>query len=197
MIYDKTSIKIIEEVYINPGIHKRELSKKLHLGMPSIDYSIKKIGDLLKKAKSGNRINYFLNYANSNITPILSAIEYSRIEKFPTKIKIAVNDFLLELEKKPIMTLIFGSYARGDYTKNSDLDILLVFQKLDDEKYIETTAKKISMRTNTRINPVYLDYKLFKDSFHNSTKAFYKNLKENKIILIGVEWWRQMINEEA
>ena len=74
---------------------------------------------------------------------------------------------------------------------------LLVFQIIEDTKKIENTAKKISMKTNTQLNPVYLGYKEFKETFHNSIKDFFKKLKKDKIILIGIEWWRQLIDEEA
>ena len=53
------------------------------------------------------------------------------------------------------------------------------------------------MRTNTKINSVYLDYEVFKESFHNPTKNFFKNIRKDKIILIGLEWWRQLKDEEA
>ena len=196
-MYDKTEIRILEQIYLNPGIHKRELSKRLKLGMPSIDYGLKKISQLLKQKKSGNQINYFLDYSKEELTPSLSTVEYSRFEKFPAKVKLSINDFLKELETKPIITVIFGSYASGNYTKNSDIDIFLIFQKIEDSKSIENTAKKISMKTNTQLNPVYLNYNEFKESFHNPTKEFFKKLKKDKIILIGMEWWRQLEYEEA
>ena len=53
------------------------------------------------------------------------------------------------------------------------------------------------METGVKISPIYLDYKNFKESFHDSTKSFFKNLQKNKIILLGLEWWRQLKNEEA
>jgi predicted nucleotidyltransferase len=196
-MYDKTEIRILEQIYLNPGIHKRELSKQLKLGMPSIDYGLKKISKLIKQEKSGNQINYFLDYSNEELTPSLNAVEHSRSKKLPAKIRLAVNDFLRELPEKPIIAVIFGSFASGDYTKSSDIDILLVFQKIEDPKKIENTAKKISMKTNTQLNSVYLNYQEFKESFHNSTKEFFKKLKKDKIILIGIEWWRQLVYEEA
>ena len=73
----------------------------------------------------------------------------------------------------------------------------MVFQNVKDFKQIENTAKKVSMKTNTELNPVYLNYQEFKESFHNSTKEFFKKLKKDKVILIGIEWWRQLIYEEA
>jgi predicted nucleotidyltransferase len=196
-MYDKTEIRILEQIYLNPGIHKRELSKQLKLGMPSIDYGLKKISKLIKQKKSGNQINYFLDYSKEELTPLLNTVEHSRFERLPTKVKLSVNDFLKELEMKPLISVIFGSYASGDYIKNSDIDILLVFQKIEDSKKIENVAKKIGMKTNTQLNPVYLNYQEFKESFHNSTKEFFKKLKKDKIILVGIEWWRQLIYEEA
>jgi len=196
-MYDKTEIRILELIYLNPGIHKRELSKQLKLGMPSIDYGLKKISRLIKQKKSGNQINYFLDYSKEELISLLNIVEYSRFERLPAKVRLAINDFLKELSEKPIIAVIFGSYASGNYTKNSDIDILLVFQKIEDSKKIENTAKKISMKTNTQLNPVYLSYQEFKESFHNSTKEFFKKLKKDKIILNGIEWWRQLVYEEA
>jgi len=196
-MYDKTELRILEQVYLKPGIHKRELSKQLKLGMPSIDYALKKIEKLLKKQASGNQIRYFLDYSKEALTPMLCAIEHSRLNRLPLKIKLTINDFLKELKEKPVISAIFGSYAKGDYTQSSDIDILLVFQKMENEKQIENTAKRTGMRTGISINPVYIDYDVFRESFHNPTKEFFKNLKKNKIILIGEEWWRQLENEEA
>ncbi|OYT31647.1 hypothetical protein B6U93_03230 [Candidatus Woesearchaeota archaeon ex4484_78] len=196
-MYDNTELKILEQIYLKPGIHKRELSKQLKLGMPSIDYALKKIESLLKKQKSGNQIRYSLDYSKDALTPLLYNVEYLRLSKLPAKIKLSIKDFLKELKEKPIIVVIFGSYARGNYTKSSDIDILLVYQKVENEKQIENTAKKISMRTGTKINPVYLDYPVFKDSFHDPTKIFFKNLKKDKIILIGIDWWRQLKDEET
>ena len=196
-MYDNTKIKILEQIYLNPGIHKRELSKQLRLGMPSIDYALRKISKLIKEQKSGNQIRYFLDYSKEELSSALSCVEYVRFEKLPAKIRLAVSDFLKELKDKPIIALIFGSLASGSYTKDSDIDLLLVFQKIEESKQIENVAKKISMKTNTTLNPVYLDYNLFKQSFHDPTKEFFKKLKNDKIILVGVEWWRQLKDEEA
>ena len=146
---------------------------------------------------AGNQINYFLDYSKEELIPLLNAVEHSRLERLPAKVRLSIRDFLKELETKPIIAVIFGSYASGTYTKSSDIDFLLVFQKIEDPKKIENSAKKISMKTNTQLNPIYLSYQEFKESFHNSTKEFFKKLKKDKIILIGIEWWRQLVYEEA
>jgi len=196
-MYDNTALRILEKIYLNPGIHKRGLSKELGLGMPSIDYSLKKIDFLLRKERSANQIKFYMDYSKDALTPSLACVEYSRLERLPSKIKLSVRDFLGELKPKPLLVIIFGSYARVDYTDESDIDILLVFQKQDNVKSIENAAKRVSMRANTNISPVYLDYDSFEKSFHDSRKDFFLNLKKNKIIMIGLEWWRLLENEKA
>ena len=195
-MYDITTLKILGQIYINPGIHKREISRKLRLTMPSVDNSIRKIDKIVKKQKSGNQIKFYIDYSKEALTPAISEVEYLRLEKLPSKINIAVKSFLQELKEKPLIALIFGSYARGDYTRDSDIDLLLVFQKSANSNEIENIAKKISMNTNTKISPVYLDYNSFKKSFHDPTKEFFKNIKKERIVLLGMEWWRQLQHEE-
>ena len=196
-MYDNTELQILKQIYLNPGIHKREISKQLKLGMPSIDHGLKKITSLLKAKWSGNQLQYTLDYTKPAITPALYSVEYSRFEKLPAKVKFSVGDFLKELPEKPLLAIIFGSYAKNMYTKDSDIDILLVFQKLDKTQKIEDIARKVGMMADTKLNPVYIDYPTFKESFHNSTKKFFNNLKQHKILLAGIEWWRQLKDEET
>jgi hypothetical protein len=53
------------------------------------------------------------------------------------------------------------------------------------------------MEFNTKLSPIYLNYEDFKDSYHQSNKEFFNKLKEDKIILNGLEWWRQIENESS
>ncbi len=195
-MYNNTLLKLIEQVYLNKDIHKRELSRKLGLGMPSVTYAIKKIGYLLKKRNVGNQMHFSLDYSNSELTPFLYMIENTRFNNLPKNIKNSVLKFLADLENKPLISLIFGSYAKGNYDKNSDIDLLLVFQKVS-EKEIENSAKKINLAFNVKIEPIYLDYDTFKKSYHQNNKEFFLKLKTNKILINGIEWWREIENESS
>ena len=92
-MYDKTELRILEQVYLNPGIHKRELSKQLKVGMPSIDYGLKKINKLIKQKRSGNQIHFFLDYSNERMSSNLAIVEHSRLERLPAKVRLSINDF--------------------------------------------------------------------------------------------------------
>ncbi|HLC46196.1 MAG TPA: nucleotidyltransferase domain-containing protein [Candidatus Nanoarchaeia archaeon] len=108
-----------------------------------------------------------------------------------------MHDFLKEMPEKPVIAALFGSYARGNQTKTSDIDLLLVFRQTPDPKSIESVARRVSVRTATALNPIYLGFTEFKDLFHNSTKEFFKNLRKDRLLLIGIEWWRLLEDEES
>lgn len=193
-MYNNTQLRIIEQVYLKRDIHKRELARKLKLGMPSIDYALKKVDYLLNKKEVGNQLHFSLDYSNEKLVPFLCMVEAKRFNDLPRDIRGSVANFLIDLKNKPLIAIIFGSYAKGNHTKDSDIDLLLVFQKVN-EKEIENSAKKISLAFNTKIAPVYLDYEDFRESYHKDNKEFFLKLKENKIILNGVNWWREIENE--
>lgn len=91
--------------------------------------------------------------------------------------------------------IIFGSYAKGTFTKASDLDVMLVFNKLNEEA--EKKAKIIGARHGISMELVYLPWSSFRKKFFDEKDVFMKELKENKIIVTGIEYWRELENEKA
>jgi predicted nucleotidyltransferase len=194
-MYDKTRLSIMTEVYVNPGIHMREISKRTRLSMPSVKNALASLS-FIKGKRSGNRIEFKMDYTDPAIVSAIYAVENYRLGLLPGRIRLAVRSFLEELEEKPILAVLFGSFGRGDYHAGSDIDLLLVFQETHGRK-IEEAAKRISLKTGEKISPVYMDYATFKSEFHNPTKTFIKNVRKDRLLLAGAEWWRELINEEA
>lgn len=60
--------------------------------------------------------------------------------------------------------ILFGSYARGDYSQGSDLDLLLLFKTSDDysdrERYLRLAAD-LSLKYDTLVSLVPMDYATF------------------------------------
>jgi len=190
-------IEILEKIYLNPGIHLREIARRTNLGIPAVKNHIDKFlkEKIIIKRKEGRNVKFFINFKNRKIVPYLYEVEAYRLEKLPKNVYNAVMDLLSALENKPLITIIFGSYAKGDYTKESDLDILLVFNETNKE--IEEKAKLIASRYNLRINPIYLSWKEFKEKFFDAKDVFMREVRENKIIVNGIEHWVMLENEKA
>ncbi|MBU5678751.1 MAG: nucleotidyltransferase domain-containing protein [Candidatus Aenigmatarchaeota archaeon] len=190
-------IEILEKIYLNPGIHLREIARRTGLSIPAVKNHIDKFlrEKVITKKKEGRNVKFFINFKSRKIIPYLSEVETFRLEKLPERVGNAVVDLLSILENKPLVTIIFGSYAKDDYTKESDLDILLVFNKIDRE--IEEKTKLICSRYYLKVRPVYLSWKEFKEKFFDTKNVFMREIRENKLIVNGIEYWVMLENEKA
>ena len=84
----------------------------------------------------------------------------------------------------PEKIILFGSYARGDYNKNSDIDILILKKGLKNERdmtnrlYIDLFNNKIP----TPVDLITMDYDKFYQ-LNNNIGYIYKTInQEGKVI---------------
>ncbi|MDP3026800.1 MAG: nucleotidyltransferase domain-containing protein [Nanoarchaeota archaeon] len=190
-----TKLKIIAELEKrHEGVHLREISRLVKTGLPNakrfIDILEKE--KVIRKKKEANLLKIYLKESQKTIA-YLKQTNNEKFDLLPVKVQNAIIEFLDELEVKPLLAIIFGSYAKGNYTKDSDIDILLVFQKVESGKEIENTARRISMRTNTKISPVYVDYNNFEKNFLNKEHDFSREIRQDAIIIIGVEYYYKLL----
>ena len=178
------------------GIHIREISRLVKTGLPNVKryLDILEKEKIIKKEKKGNLINIHINY-NPRTFSYLKQIHYDLFSQLPSKIQNAVNQFIKELNEKPLIALIFGSYAKNNYSKDSDIDILLVYQELKNQKEIENSAKNISGLTNTKISPIYMDYKTFRENYLDKNDSFSNELRNKVIVLKGVGYYYDLVQE--
>jgi len=86
----------------------------------------------------------------------------------------------------PDKVILFGSYARGDYHKDSDIDILILKNGLKNERdvtstlYMEFFNKKISIP----IDIIATDYEKY-NRLSNDIGYIYKTIKQEGKVLYG------------
>jgi predicted nucleotidyltransferase len=84
----------------------------------------------------------------------------------------------------PDKIILFGSYARGDYRKNSDIDILILKRGLEKERditgnlYMEFFNKKITIP----VDLIAMDYDKY-NKLNNDIGYIYKTIKQEGKIL--------------
>lgn len=191
----ETKLKLIEllERY-NQGIHLREISRNLKTGLPNVIRYInlfEKEG-VITKRKDANTIKISLKFGDKTLA-YLKQVNTEKFLHLPKKIQFAITDFLNELENTPLVAIIFGSYAKNNYTSESDIDLLLIYQKVENEKSIENLSKKISMKNNVKLSPVYIDYKSFEKNFLNKKHDFSNEIRKNVIVLRGIEIYYPLV----
>ncbi len=122
--------------------------------------NLQKLVILISTKKIGNTF-YKINYKNHLIYAIFSYFDYKRLNELPSERKRAINDFLDKVLVKPLIAVIFGSTAKGTFGKESDIDILLVYNKkeIEDSKL----KKNIEAVTGVKIQPFIIDFDYFKE----------------------------------
>lgn len=108
----------------------------------------------------------------------------------PDRIHNTVYQFSQELNKiigkKLSKIIVYGSYARGDYNCNSDVDIMiLVKMSNSDIKKIENQvydlAFEIEMNTGIDISPIIKNESEYE--YWLDTLPFYKNISDEGVLL--------------
>jgi len=191
----ETKLRIINELEKDQkGIHLRELSRLVKSGLPNIKrfMEILEKEGVIKKEKDANLVKFRLKEGYKTVS-YLKQLHTERFLTLPSRARQAITDFINAVEIKPLLVLIFGSYAKCNYNKESDIDILLVFQRVENESLIENNAKRISMRTNVKLSPIYVDYKSFENNFLNKEHDFSKEIRGNVIIIWGVELYYSLL----
>jgi len=86
----------------------------------------------------------------------------------------------------PDKVILFGSYARGDYRKDSDIDILILKNGLKNEReminslYMEFFKEKISIP----IDIIATDYEKY-NRLSNDIGYIYKTIKQEGKVIYG------------
>ncbi|MBR5597866.1 MAG: nucleotidyltransferase domain-containing protein [Lachnospiraceae bacterium] len=111
-----------------------------------------------------------------------------------TAVQIILSKYVNELEKiygtylKEV--ILYGSYARGDFSEDSDIDIMILLD-LDDmliKKYrheLSGTTYDFNMDYNIDIKPIAKSKKHFEQWVN--VYPFYKNIKRDGVLLLGEE----------
>lgn len=112
--------------------------------------------------------------------------------KVPRNIEQAIKELIIEVKKvlknRIIKIVLYGSYARGDYRENSDLDIMILTD-LSEEKIIDIKTKiwdlayDIGLEHDITISVLLKninDYNYWMD-----TLPFYMNVEKEGVILNG------------
>ena len=110
----------------------------------------------------------------------------------PNRINDIINQFILEISNllgnRLKKVILYGSYARGDYDKNSDVDIMILTDLNDKEiiKYrmkVRDIACDIELDNDIIISPLVRNI----DRYNERTNVvpFYMNIQKEGVVVHG------------
>ena len=164
-IEDKSGYSHESNFRILKGLVKKKCLIEKKIGKTNV-YEFVKDRDLIYQV--------FINY------------EFKRKDEFKQKNFLMykrVNEFVQDLKPENLSVfMIFGSFAKGTETKNSDLDILCVTNK----KNVREIAQTFKTKYNLNMQPVVVKTSDFKN-IKKDNPQFWSDLMEYGIILEGLE----------
>lgn len=110
----------------------------------------------------------------------------------PSNVQKIINDFLKKVEavlgNRLRKIILYGSYARGDYNKSSDIDIMILTDLNDTEieqyrNTISDIAFDMELETGFIISPLIKNIEKYNDRV--DVIPFYMNVNKEGVILHG------------
>ena len=201
----QTLLKIVRLMRseLDRGLTIREISKRLNIGYrPAYNHinSMEKEG-IIKIIKVGNAKQCFLNLGNAKCRHLLEeadALKKEEIYRENKKIKAVIESLILKLTKEFISDIhsivLFGSYAKGNATKASDVDLLFIVTDLKNKQLregIERESASYQYFHNLKVSPLITDINEFKKMLRSEELNVGKEAREYGISLYGYEmFWR-------
>lgn len=136
--------ELARQVKTSPGNVRRELARFIRDG-------------LIREERKGNLVFYHLNRSHALYSEIHSLILKT------TGIEGALQD-LVKKDKKIILALLYGSFARGEEHGESDIDLLIVTEGKHDDFYLDVS--ELETRFHREINPTIYPPTEFKEKLN-------------------------------
>jgi predicted nucleotidyltransferase len=197
--------KILEIFLKDPftEIHLREIARLSNSSLTNVAKSMRLLvkNNIFTRNEMSNSTFFRPNLSNDETIKIFEFLEFERRKHFYSENKNIARllkkytDSIIELSNKRIqLVVLFGSVARGEWTKKSDVDILAVVPDKDKEITNVLNKAKTDVSPLLEIQPISTTTNKFIDGFKAKTE-FYDNLWQDRVILYNEFLFWQLVRE--
>lgn len=197
--------KILEVFLKDPfkEIHLREIARLSKVSLNNVDNSLRLfVKDNMFKRRDVSNMTFFKpNLENETLLKIFEFLELEKKKEFYDKNKKIARllqkytQDIIDLSNKRIqLVILFGSVARGEWTKGSDIDILVVVSEKDKDVIAALNKAKIDVSPLLEISPISTTTEKFIEGFRKKTE-FYDELWKDRVVLYNEFLFWQMIKE--
>ena len=190
-------LKIIDILSLNEKLTINEISIQLKETYSFVNKVINKLinDNIIKKEVVGNSHLCTLNLNNEKTQAYLTLNEIGKKERFIEKnqnIQTLISEIVEKIQAECL--LVFGSYAKGNQTKSSDIDLLIIKNKKDNS--INKEINLLETMYNIKINQIVINEGILKEMILNNVEINVgKEALKNHIILYGSNIFWKLICE--
>jgi predicted nucleotidyltransferase len=89
---------------------------------------------------------------------------------------------LIRQECHPKLIILFGSYARGEETPASDLDIMVILKEVHDRRKDMARLQKVLFQQGIRADVLVVSEELFKQWCDTPGSVYFEAAQEGKVL---------------
>lgn len=197
--------KILEVFMSDPAkeIHLREISRFSKVSLNNVNNTLRQfVKDGLFKRREVSNMSFFKpNLDNEDLLKLFECLELKRKKEFYSKNKNIARLLekytanVIDLSKRQIqLVVLFGSVARNEWAKDSDIDILAVSSNKDSNVIDTLNKAKIDVSPLLEIRPLSTTIEKFTEGLKKKTE-FYHELWNDRIVLYNESLFWQLIRE--
>lgn len=207
MFISQTREKILQLFFNNPElfIHQRGIARKAKVAPHNVNKYLKEFvkDGMLIRSEISNLTLFKINPENDFLFKVFEIFEMKRKNRFLAqnkKISRMLREYkenLKRLSSREIqMVILFGSVARGKWTKKSDIDILTVMTESVERRKIIRIQERAEQEIDhiLEISPVHITIDKFIEGMRNKLE-FFEELWRDRIVLYNEFLFWQLIRE--
>ena len=188
---NSTIFEILGVLFSNNHVNLHDIAREARLSVMGVSKIIKELeaGKIVTITKIGRSHMVRINPVKNNIE-VFSLAEKYRFERFIRK-HVKLKPFLL-MAKEQVdadFVLIFGSYASGEESAGSDLDVLIVSDKEDIK-----AVNSIKPLLDVELSPVFVTKKNFITELRKKHRLYTEILNGKKVLVNGeYNFWNMVV----
>jgi len=184
-------------------IHLREISRLSKVSLNNVNDTMRQFvkDGLFKRREISNMSLFRPDLDSEDLLKLFEYLELKRKKEFYNKNKGIARLLekytanVIELSKRRIqLVVLFGSVARGEWVKGSDIDILAVSSNKDNDVINVLNKAKIDVSPLLEIRPISTTIERFAEGLKKKTE-FYHELWSDRIVLYNESLFWQLVRE--
>lgn len=185
----------------NTELYLREISRKSGVSRDNVDKSMRLFvkEHLFQRKEISNMVFFKPNLQNPRLLKIFEFLELEKREEFFKKnrriarlIRKYTQDIVNLTNKNIQMVILFGSVARGEWSRGSDIDIMVVVSEKGKEHTRTLERAKLDVSPLLEIRPVTTTISQFIEGLKEETE-FHKELWRDRIVLYNEFLFWQLV----
>ena len=182
----------------------REIAKKANISYDATYRHVKYLveNNILNVKRMGKTLVCSLNLHNISTRKYLEKISIAKTEEFLKKdvvLRRLLNELVEKLKKAApdqlLCVVLFGSYARGEQTEHSDLDVLVISSTFEVSGKLERECGGIEHKYGVAIASLITTASEFKKMLKSKERMVAHEIQRDGIVLYGFENYFSLLSE--